>query len=117
MPAQADGPDAHACPVRQRGGADPRTFDRPPAALPDQGALRGNVEPVGHVHGAGRELPTLPGDEVERHVITGRQERHGRYPAATASATVANPARCAGVMRRAWWQVGKQTIPVVSLPR
>ena len=58
-----------------------------------------------------------PGDEVDSCGLTGRQDRHGRYPAATASATVANPARWAGVMRRAWWQVGKQTIPVVSLPR
>ena len=38
----------------------------------------------------------------------GRQTLQGRYPAASAAAAVRSDTRWGSVMRRAWWQVGKQ---------
>ncbi len=75
------------------------------------------AQPVGGVWNGPHPLPGGEGMKNLRYEASaGRQTRHGRYPAAAASAAEPNGTRCRVVMRRAWRHVGKQKTPVVSLP-
>jgi len=48
------------------------------------------------------------GHAAAQEASAGRQPLQGRYPAAWAVASEGKVTRCGAVIRRAWWQVGKQ---------
>jgi len=53
---------------------------------------------------------------ADRSRVQGRQAPQGRKPAASAAASVRNTTRWRGVIRCAWWHVGRHTMCVVALP-
>jgi hypothetical protein len=96
VPAQAHRPHAHPGAIGERRRPDAGPLRGPTAARLDELALRGDVEPVGHVHGAGGELAARAGDQLEHRVAAGhrpivRPRQSSVTPAATRSRTAGAP--------------------------